>query len=168
MKLLITSLMLFTILSSTAFAQNYTFKDRVIISPDVSFLWNFQRGFEELLRFVKFTQSMKIEYSLDLADRRVGEMEVLIDKNRTDYIIFAETEYEREIYNIEVELNSTDAGMFDILQKLELNKTDIISRLQVQIKVLGEIITKVPESLKESIFNAAKRSSNLIGILSKK
>jgi len=166
-NLLILVIIIFISLSTIAFAQS--FRDKVIISPDISFLWNFQRGFEELYRFVKFTQSMKIVYSLDLADRRVGEMELLIDKNRTDYVIFAESEYEREINNIEFELNST--GEFDIIEILEsvksVNKTDVIHRLQVQIKVLGDIITKVPGSSKDLVLNAAKKSSKLIGVLSK-
>jgi len=166
-KLLISTIIVFISLSTIVFAQS--FKEKVLTSPDVSFVWNFQRGFEELMRFLKFTQSMKIGYSLDLAERRIGEMEVLINKSKPDYIIFSESEYEREINNIEFELNST--GKFDIIDILEslksVNKTDAISRLQTQIKVLGNISVKVPDPVKNLIINAAKRSSGLITTLSK-
>jgi len=161
---LIITIVIFISLSTIVFAQS--FRDKVIISPDISYVWNFQTGFEELYRFVKFTKPMKIEYSLELGERRIGEMEVLIDKNRTDYITFAENLYEREINIIEIELNST-AGfdILEILKSVNLNKTDVINRLQTQIKVLGDISVKVSEPLKTSIINAAKRSSKIVGML---
>ena len=108
MKLLILSLLLFIIFSTLVFAQSYSFKDRVIFTPDIAFLWNFQRGFEEFYRFVKFTSIMRIDYSLELSERRIGEIEVLASKNKMNIIPVIENEYEIEIDKLQSNFNSSD------------------------------------------------------------
>jgi ribosomal protein L15 len=157
-NLLIFVIILLIFLPTIVLAQN--FRDKVIISPDITFLWNFQRGFEDFVRFFKFFSKSKIEYSLDLADRRIGEIQTLEDKNKTDMIEVVELEYEREIGRIEAILNRTSIS--------EEFKGMIIKRLQDQVKVLGDVMEKTPDNLKEKIFSAAKKASECIEIVSKK
>jgi len=168
MKLLITSLMLFTILSSTVFAQNYTFKDRTIIPPDVAFLWNFQRGAEELFRFVKFSSTMRIDYSLELIERRIGEMEVLVNRSKLEFIPTIENGYEIEIDKIILEMNSTD--MTDIITKYVIDldiKENVTQRLQYDIKVLDLLSKEVPEPNKSYLINAIKKTSTCIDMINR-
>jgi len=168
MKLLITSLILFTILSSTVFAQNYTFKDRVIIPPDVAFLWNFQRGAEELFRFVKFSSTMRIDYSLELIERRIGEMEVLVNKSKLEFIPTIENGYEIEINKIILEMNSTD--LTDIITKYVINldiKENVTQRLQYDIKVLDLLSREVSEPNKCYLVNAIKKTSICIDVINR-
>jgi len=168
MKLLITSLILFTILSSTVFAQNYTFKDRVIIPPDVAFLWNFQRGAEELFRFVKFSSTMRIDYSLELIERRIGEMEVLVNKSKLEFIPTIENGYEIEINKIILEMNSTD--LTDIITKYVINldiKENVTQRLQYDIKVLDLLSREVSEPNKSYLVNAIKKTSICIDVINR-
>lgn len=145
-------------LPTIVLAQN--FRDKVIISPDITFLWNFQRGFEDFIRFFKFFSTSKIEYSLNLANRRIGEMQMLEDKNKTDMIEVVELEYEREIGRIDAVLNTTSVS--------EEFKDVIIKRLQDQVKALADVHEKAPDNLKKNIFNAAKKASECIEIISKK
>jgi len=168
MKLLIVSLMLFTILSSTVFAQNYTFKDRTIIPPYVAFLWNFQRGAEELFRFVKFSSTMRIDYSLELIERRIGEMEVLVNKSKLEFIPTIENGYEIEIDKIILEMNSTD--MTDIITKYVINldiKENVTQRLQYDIKVLDLLSREVSEPNKSYLINAIKKTSICIDMINR-
>jgi hypothetical protein len=69
MKLLIASIAIFLVLLTNVFAKDVIlaisstgegFKGKVMFSPEVAFLWNFQRGVEELYRFVKFTTVMRV------------------------------------------------------------------------------------------------------------
>jgi hypothetical protein len=168
MKLLITSIMLFTILSTTVFAQDYTFKDRIIIPPDVAFLWNFQRGAEELYRFVKFSSTMRIDYSLELIERRIGEMEVLVNKSKLEFIPTIENGYEIEIDKIILEMNSTD--MTDIITKYVINldiKENVTQRLQYDIKVLDLLSREVPEPNKSYLMSAIKKTSICIDVINR-
>jgi len=157
-NLLIFVIILLILLPTIVLAQN--FRDKIIISPDITFLWNFQRGFEDFVRFFKFFSKSKIEYSLELSDRRIGEIQTLEDKNKTDMIEVVELEYEREIGRIEAILNRTSIS--------EEFKTIIIKRLQDQVKVLGDVMEKTPDNLKEKIFSAAKKASECIEVLGKK
>jgi len=157
-NLLIFITIIFILLPTIVLAQN--FRDKVMISPDITFLWNFQRGFEDFVRFFKFFSKSKIEYSLDLADRRIGEMQVLEDKNKTGMIEVVELEYEREIGRIQDMLNRTSIS--------EEFKDIVIKRLQDQVQVLADVLEKAPDSLKEEIFSAAKRASECIEVVSKK
>jgi len=175
MKLLITSLILFTILSSIVFAQilasstiSESFKDRVLIPPDVAFLWNFQRGAEELYRFIKFSSTMRIEYSLELLERRIGEMEVLVNKSKLEYIPAIENAYEIEIDKIIVEMNSTD--MTDIITKYVINidiKENVTQRLQYDIKVLDMLSREVSEPNKSYLIDAIKKTSICIDVINR-
>lgn len=157
-NLLIFVIVLLIFLPAIVLAQN--FRDKVIISPDITFLWNFQRGFEDFIRFFKFFSKSKIEYSLDLADRRIGEMQVLEDKNKTGMIEVVELEYERKIGRIIAMLNRTSIS--------KEFKDIIIKRLQDQVQALADVHEKAPDNLKENIFNAAKKASECIEIVSKK
>jgi hypothetical protein len=158
MRKVLFTLLIFLILSSIAFAQS--FKDKVIFSPDIAFLWNFQRGFEEFFRFTKFTPTMRIDYSLELSERRIGEIEVLLNKNNTILVPRVENDYEIELSKIEVEINSTSIiGMLSVSPDI---KTNVTQRLQYHIKVLNEISKKVPEEVKVNIDNAVKKASDCI------
>jgi hypothetical protein len=160
--------MLFTILSSTVFAQNYTFKDRTIIPPDVAFLWNFQRGAEELFRFVKFSSTMRIDYSLELIERRIGEMEVLVNRSKLEFIPTIENGYEIEIDKIILEMNSTD--MTDIITKYVIDldiKENVTQRLQYDIKILDLLSKEVPEPNKSYLINAIKKTSTCIDMINR-
>jgi hypothetical protein len=107
-----------------------SFGDRVIISPDVSFLWNFQRGVEEVIRFVKFTTPMRIEYSLELLERRIGEMETLVNKSES-FVPVVESQYEAEISKIETEILS-----LDIVSRFVSADYNLTQRLSANIKAL--------------------------------
>ena len=168
MKLLITSLILFTILSSIVFAQDFVFKDRTIIPPYVAFLWNFQRGAEELFRFVKFSSNMRIEYSLELLERRIGEMEILVNKSKLEYLPTIENGYEIEIDKIILEMNSTDVT--DIITKyvvkLDINE-NVTQRLQYDIKILDLLSKEVPEPNKIYFVDAIKKTSICIDVINR-
>jgi hypothetical protein len=172
MKLLITSLIIFLTLLTTVFAKNnltissytsLTFKDKVIFSPDVSFLWNFQRGVEEIYRIVKFSSTMRIDYSLDLCERRIGEMEVLIDKNKTSFIPITETDYEVELDKIKYEMNSTD--IFSKIVKPSNIKGNVTERLEYNNKVLNFILSNSTEPSKDYIKNAVEKTLDCIDFI---
>lgn len=163
MKLLTTSLILFLIFSSTAFAQS--FKDKAIFSPDIAFLWNFQRGVEEIYRFVKFSSTTRIEYSLELGERRIGEMEVLISKNKSNIVPMVENEYETEIDKIKVDVNSTDI-FSKFIRHLDI-KENVTQRLQYNIKVLNIISKNTSEPTKTYLTNAIKKTSSCIDFINK-
>jgi len=158
MKLLITSLIIFLAFSSLALAQS--FKDRAIFSPDISFLWNFQRGVEEIYRIVKFSSTMRIQYSLELCERRIGEMEVLINKNKTNFVPIPETDYEMEIDKIESEMNSTD--IFSKIITIPDIKENVTERLDYDNKVLNIILSNATEPAKTYVANAIKKTSSCI------
>jgi len=163
MKLLFISLILILIFSSLVFAQS--FKDRALISPDIAFLWNFQRGVEELYRFIKFTSTMRIGYSLELSERRIGEMEVLINKSKTNLIPMVENEYEVEIDKINSEMNSTDI-FSKILKPLDV-KENVTERLNYDINVLNIISSNVSEPTKGYLTGAIKKTSSCIDSINK-
>jgi len=163
MKLLTTSLILFLIFSSIAFAQS--FKDKVIFSPDIAFLWNFQRGVEELYRFIKFSSTTRIEYSLELGERRIGEMEVLISKNKSNIVPMVENEYEIEIDKIKVDVNSTDI-FSKFIRPLDI-KENVTERLNYNNKVLNIISKNVSEPTKTYLVNAIKKTSSCIDFINK-
>ena len=142
-------------ITSTIYATN--FKDKIIMSPSYGFIWYFQRGVEEALRFTKFTSAMRVGYSLELSDRRVGEMELLTEKNNTDLIPTVGKIYEMEIGKIENELS--ESFLSNILGSSPLGlspevRTNVTQRLDNQINTLSVISGKVPESIKIDINSA--------------
>jgi len=144
---------------STIYATN--FKDKIIMSPSYGFIWYFQRGVEEALRFTKFTTAMRVGYSLDLSDRRVGEMELLTEKNNTDLIPTVEKIYEMEIGKIENELG--ESFLSNILGSSPLGlspevRTNVTQRLDYQINGLSVISGKVSEPIKIDINNAISKA----------
>jgi len=166
-------LLMFLILLSIAFAENLTtlselsFKDKVFFSPDVAFLWNFQRGFEELYRFTKFSYLMRIDYSLELCERRIGEMEVLISKNKSQIIPVVENEYEMEIDKIQVNMNSSDI-FSKFMGPIDIDiKENVTQRLNYNIKVLDNISKNTSQQEKAYLLNAIKKTSNLIDFINK-
>ena len=165
MKLLIVSSIIFLFLSSSVFAQNFSFKDKVIISPDIAFLWNFQRGGEELYRFVKFSSTLRIGYSLELTERRIGEMEVLVNKSKANFIPMVENGYELEIDKITVEMNSTDI-FTKYIKNLDI-KENVTQRLQYDVKVLDLISKNVTDPTKAYLINAMKKTSDCIDIINR-
>lgn len=152
------SLALAQILASTDISQSL--RNKVIFSPDVPFLWNFQRGAEELYRFAKFTSVMRVGYSLDLADRRVGEIEVLTDKNESSIVPTVEDAYEMEIDKVQSEMNTPD------IFSLVTNRSDIVEnvtqRLNYDINVLDNITS--PKT-KDYISKAVKKTSGCVGFI---
>ena len=165
MKLLITSLIIFLIFSSIAFAQS--FKDKVLFSPDVAFIWNFQRGVEELYRLVKFSSLMRVEYSLGLSERRIGEMEVLITKNKSNMVPMVENEYELELDKIQNNMNSTDILSKFIVPINADIKENVTQRLQYNNRVLDNISKNASEPAKTSLINAIKKTSGCIDSINK-
>jgi len=172
MKLLIITLIIFLIFLTTVFAKDnltissytsLTFKDKVIFTPDISFLWNFQRGIEEVYRIVKFTTTMRIQYSLELSERRIGEMEVLINKNKTSFFLIAETDYEMELDKIKSEMNSTD--IFSKIVKPSNIKENVTERLEYDNKVLNFISSNVTSSTKSYMENAIKKTLDCIDFI---
>jgi hypothetical protein len=158
-------MILFLALSSTVLAETPSFKDKALIPPDVAFLWNFQRGAEELYRFVKFTSTMRIEYSLELSERRIGEMEILTSKNKTVMIPTIENGYEMEIDKICTEMNTTD-----IFSKFTMNvdiKHNVTDRLQYDIDVLNLVSKSVPEPKKDYLVSAIKKTSDCIDAINR-
>jgi len=176
MKLLIVSLVLFLVLLTTVFAtdnltvssiESLSFKDKTIFSPDMAFLWNFQRGVEELYRFVKFTPLLRIEYSLELSERRIGEMEVLTTKNESNIIPMIENEYELEIDKVQSNLNSTDIfSKFIGPVNLDI-KENVTQRLDYDNKVLDIISKNSTEPAKTSLASAIKKTSSCIDFINK-
>jgi hypothetical protein len=165
MKLLLVIALIILIFSSAAFAQS--FKEKVLFSPDIAFLWNFQRGFEELYRVVKFTHVMRFEYSLELSERRIGEMEVLIEKNNSNMISIIENEYEIEIDKIQSNMNSTDIFSRLIGPVIVDIKENVTQRLNYNNKVLNVISKNAVGPAKTYLSNAMKKTSNCIDSINK-
>ena len=172
MKLLIASLVIFLVLLTNVFAKDVilvisstgeSFKDKVMFSPEVAFLWNFQRGVEELYRFVKFTTVMRVGYSLELGERRIGEMEVLVSKNKTEFVPTIENDYELELNKIEVDLGSKDV-LSNIITPIDVRK-NVTERLNYDKDVLNIISTNVTEPVKAYFTNAIKKTSSCIDFI---
>lgn len=169
MKKILFLFLIFLFLTSIVYAQDSvpsitystSFKDVVIMSPTYGFIWYFQRGVEEVLRFTKFTPAMRVGYSLELSDRRVGEMEMLAEKNNTDLIPTVEKIYETEIGKIENELGESFLSSILGSSPLGLSpevRTNVTQRLDNQINDLSIISGKVPESVKVDINNAISKA----------
>jgi len=165
MKLLTISLITFLLFASIAFAQS--FKDKVLISPDVPFLWNFQRGVEELYRLVKFSSIMRVEYSLGLCERRIGEMEILATKNKSNFIQIIESEYEIEVDKIQNNMNSTDVFSKFIGPIISDIKENVTQRLEYDIRVLDNVLKNTSEPAKTYMANAIKKTSSCIDSISR-
>jgi hypothetical protein len=170
MKKILFFFLIFLFLSPIVYAQDSvpsitystSLKGEVIMSPTYGFIWYFQRGIEEVLRFTKFTPAMRVGYSLDLSDRRVGEMEMLTEKNNTDLIPTVEKIYETEIGKIENELG--ESFLSSILGSTPLGlssevRTNVTQRLDNQINTLNAILGKVPGPVKVDINNAINKAN---------
>ena len=165
MKLLTISLIIFLLFASITFAQS--FKDRVLISPDVPFIWNFQRGVEELYRLIKFSSIMRVEYSLGLCERRIGEMEILATKNKSNFIQIIESEYEIEVDKIQNNMNSTDIFSKFIGPISSDIKENVTQRLEYDIRVLDNVLKNTSEPAKTYMANAIKKTSSCIDFISR-
>jgi hypothetical protein len=165
------SLIAFLVLPCTVFAQNYiaatttspTFKERVIMPPDVAFLWDFQRGVEEIYRFAKFTSVLRIGYSLELLERRIGEMDVLVNESEGNYIQLVENEYEIELQKVYVEMNTTD--IFSQIMENNDIKENVTQRLQYDTDVLDFISKETPEPYRTSVNDAIKKTDLYISLI---
>lgn len=165
MKKILFFFLIFLFLSPIVYAEDFissiiyakSFKDEVIMSPTFGFLWYFQRGVEEVLRFTKFTPTMRVGYSLSLSDRRVGEMEMLTEKNNTDLVPTVEKIYETEIGKIENDLK--ESILSTIIGLSPEVKSNVTQRLDNQINTLRNILGKVSEPVKTDINNAIDKAN---------
>ncbi|MFH0896553.1 MAG: hypothetical protein V1850_00690 [Candidatus Bathyarchaeota archaeon] len=141
-----------------------SFVEKVLISPDTPFIWNFQRGVEEMLRFAKFSSNQRIQYSLELMERRIGEMELLLNESQQKFIPMVENTYELEADKIVVDMNSSD--IFSLVMKSADVKDNVTQRLQYDIKALEAISTKeTPIETRGYFTNAIKKTSDCIGMI---
>jgi hypothetical protein len=145
------------VISTIASAQTMSFMDKALIPPDVAFLWNFQRGVEEVMRFVKFSTTMRVAYSLDLMDRRVGELEYLANRSQEAMMPAIANSYELEAEKIMVEM-STEDPMSYYTGNLDI-KENVTSRLRDEIKGLEMISGMVSKETRDIITNAQKRTT---------
>ena len=97
----------------------------------------------------------KEKLKLEVAEERLGEFEVMIDKKKTDKAAVAEVERNKMVNSINVSLLNDD------------DKNDIEILLMKHILVLQEIKEKAPEQALKGIDNAIENSNKVFDNIEK-
>jgi hypothetical protein len=163
-QLLALALMFFLSMAPIVLAEG--FREKVLMSPDVAILWNFQRGAEEFFRMTKFSSIMRIQYSLDLMERRIGEMDLLFNKSEGSLVPMIENNYELEVDKLADQMNTTD--LFSIVMTNADVRENVTQRLRYDIKVLGDVkIGNATKETKDYVNSAVKKTSFCIDFINK-
>ncbi|MCH5138820.1 hypothetical protein JMF89_16730 [Clostridiaceae bacterium UIB06] len=136
-----------------------TLADQAGITPDNTILYPIDKALDDLKVSIASGDAKEAEALVAVAEERLGESEVMADKEKTDLSTQALNEYNSKMTEAEDKLDAaiaeasnsstTDSAIkLDELQKLE---TTITNRQMKSIEVLKNIENKVPEKAKETL-----------------
>jgi hypothetical protein len=140
-------------------ANTATLADQAGITPDNTILYPVDKALDDLKVSIASGDAKETEALVDIAEERLGESEIMADKEKTDLSTQALNEYNSKMTEAEDNLdaaideasnsNTTDIAVkLDELQKLE---TTITNKQMKSIEVLKNIESKVPEKAKETL-----------------
>ena len=152
MKLLIILTIVLLLMGIPTFAQNVSISQPGML-PDNPF-HPFQDFFEQLQLFFAFSPEAKANIHLQLAEKRLAELNLVIEQNKTDLVPILSDKFEKELNDTENEINSA--------KTLGQNVTEIAQHVAGETfkhqLVLQNLLDKVPEQARPSIVNAINKS----------
>jgi len=133
-------------------AQNVTLIQPGLL-PDNPF-HSFQDLFEQFQLFFAFSPQDKANVHLQLAEKRLAELNLSLQENKTDLVSTLSQEFENEINDTETSVSKAQA--------LGQNVTDLAQHVAEETfkhqLVLQNLLDKVPEQAKVNIENALNKS----------
>jgi len=152
MKILILLVTFFLILGIPAFAQNMALGQPGLL-PDSPFV-SVQDFFEQLQLFFAFSPNAKANVHLQLAEKRLAELNLALGENKTDLVPILSDKFEREVNETEKNIGSAKA--------LGQNVTELAQHVAEETfkhqLVLQNLLDKVPEQARLHIENAINKS----------
>ena len=152
MKLLIILTIVLLLIGIPVLAQNVTLMQAGLL-PDNPF-HPFQDFFEQLQLFFAFSPKAKANTHLQLTEKRLAELNLVIEQNKTDLIPILSDKFEKELNDTENEINFAKA--------LGQNVTELAQHVAGETfkhqLVLQNLLDKVPEQARPSIANAINKS----------
>jgi len=152
MKLLIILTIVLLLIGIPVLAQSVTLMQAGLL-PDNPF-HPFQDFFEQLQLFFAFSPEAKANIHLQLAEKRLAELNLVIEQNKTDLVPILSDKFKKELNDTENEINSAKA--------LGQNVTEITQHVAGETfkhqLVLQNLLDKVPEQARPSIGNAINKS----------
>lgn len=140
------------ILGTPVFAQNIILAQPGFL-PDNP-LHPFQDFFEQLQLFFAFSSQDKANVHLQLAEKRLAELNLSIALNKTDLVPILTQDFENEINETENNINET--------QRLGQNVTALAQHVAEETfkhqLVLENLLNKVPDQARSGIENALNKS----------
>lgn len=154
MKILALLIGIIFILGIPSFAQNITLTQPGML-PDNPF-HGFQDFFENLQLFFAFSPQAKANVHLQLAEKRLAEMNLAIQENKTDLVHSLSQDYGNEINQTQSEVDNAK-GLGQNVTALAQHVAEETFKHQL---VLSDILNKVPDEAKFAIENAINASSH--------
>jgi hypothetical protein len=154
MKILALAVGIFLVLGITVFAQNVTLAQPGLL-PDNPFHF-FQDFFEQLQLFFTFGPQNKANFHLQLAEKRLAEMNLALQENKTDLVHTLSQDYENEMNQTETEIDNAK-GLGQNVTALAQHVVEETFKHQL---VLENVLNKVPDEAKFGIEHAINVSSN--------
>jgi hypothetical protein len=154
MKILALIVGIFLVLGITVFAQNITLVQPGLL-PDNPF-HGFQNFFEQLQLFFAFNPQAKANIHLQFAERRLAEMNLALQENKTDLVHALSQDYENEMNQTETEVDNAKG----LGQNVTVLAQHVAEETFKHHLVLQNVLNKVPDQAKFAIEHAINVSSN--------
>lgn len=154
MKILALVIGIFLFLGIGVFAQNITLVQPGLL-PDNPF-HGFQDFFEQLQLFFTFSPQDKANVHLQLAEKRLAEMNLALQENKTDLVHALSQDYENEMNQTNTEIDNAK-GLGQNVTALAQHVAEETFKHQL---ILENVLNKVPDEAKFAIENAINASSN--------
>ncbi|EYE87855.1 hypothetical protein Q428_11110 [Fervidicella metallireducens AeB] len=132
--------------------ETSTLKDQAGITPD-SILYPIDKALDDLKISISTTEEKKVEAITDVAQERLGESQVLIEKGKEDIANTSIDEYKQKINEAVEVIENVNNTTNDEKAEKDIDKIGsiVLSKQEKAIEVLKEIQNKVGEESKESI-----------------
>jgi hypothetical protein len=111
----------------------------------------------------KFSYTLRIQYSLELMERRIGEMEFLANKSSTGMLPVVGYYYEAEAGKIITEFNSSD--IFSYFTEFYDIRKNVTERLEYDKSELGLLSKNVSGQSETYIESAVKKTQECIDFI---
>lgn len=158
MKALSFAIGIFLVLGVTVFAQNIT-QNITLAQPGLlpdNPLHFFQSFYEQLQLFFAFNSQAKANVHLQLAEKRLAEMNLALQENKTDLVDTLSQDYDNEMNQTNTEIDNAK-GLGQNVTALAEHVAEATFKHQL---VLQNVLAKVPDQAKSAIENAIDASDN--------
>jgi len=116
----------------------------------------FQDFFERLQVFFAFTPETRARVHIQLAEKRLAELNLAMEQNKTNLVPHLSEKFEKELNETEDEVNSAESEGKNVTELAE----HVAAETYKHILVLQRVLNKVPDKAKESIEHAIEKSSH--------